>query len=188
MIYSILCTWHLHLNAFWVSQTYKINLWIFLPKPVFPPDLPLVISSTIIQPVVQASLLLIFYSPHSLQSLVISTFRASLFHFSTLPLLSLKFKPSSYFIKVSFSNSFLNLLASIIGSTNPIPTQQPEVFLFLNTNQIMLLYLKIQTLCQEDLLDLALLASLASSFRTPSSPFYSSTSLHPKRLSRHQGL
>lgn len=93
----------------------------FLPKSVFPLDFLLVSSTTITQLFKYPCFLPFFYLPHSWQDTVISTSRIQPDLCS--PLLSSKFK-SSYFVLTSASF----LLASIIGYTDRISTQQPEEF------------------------------------------------------------
>lgn len=166
-----------------VSQTCRMDLLIFLPKSVFPPDFPLLSSIT---------------TPPSCSSIVassvtfLSTFITRSCHFcfqntawfSALPLPSSKCKPVSYFITTSAS--FLNLLASIIGSINSISTQQPEVFFKYKSYHVTVFKIQISCHGQGDLLDLALPTSLASALRILSPPLYSPTLLHAHRLSKYK--
>lgn len=188
MIYSILCIRYLYLNASQVSQIYKINLWIFLPKPVFPPHF-LLVSTTTIHPVVQASLLL----PYPLLSTFITRschfyFRTAWFIFSTATAIIEIYKSTSYFIMASATVSSISLLP-LLALLIQFPPSSQMCFVFKYKSHHVTVF-EMQTPChgQEDLLDLALSTSQASSLRIPSSPFYSPTLLHSYRLSKHKVL
>lgn len=110
------------------------------------------------------------------------------FIFSTATAIIEIYKSTSYFIMASATVSWISLLP-LLALLIQFPPSSQMCFVFKYKSHHVTVF-EMQTPChgQEDLLDLALSTSQASSLRIPSSPFYSPTLLHSYRLSKHKVL